>query len=74
MRKQLLVCFQLEKISLFPKTNKRFYRCKSIPLFFGIYTREAYFHDDIKSMMNISWQTAAAVANSTKEKCMNTQV
>ena len=72
MRKQLLVCFQLEKISLFPKTNKRFYRCKSIPLLFGIYTREAYY--DTKSMMNISWQTAAAVANSTKEKCMNTQV
>ena len=72
MRKQLLVCFQLEKISLFPKTNKQFYRCKSIPLFFGIYAREAYY--DTKSMMNISWQTAAAVANSTKEKCMNTQV
>ena len=31
--------------------------------------REAYFHEDIKSMMNILWQTAAAVANGTIEKC-----
>ena len=42
---------QLEKCSPFSRTNKRFYCCRSIPLFFYIYCicREAYFHDDIKS-------------------------
>ena len=51
MRKQLLVCLKLEKISPFSKTNKRFYHCRSIPLIFYIYCicREAFFHDDIKS-------------------------
>ena len=45
MHKQLLVCFQ------FLNTNKRFYRCRSIPLFFDVHCIcwEAYFHDDIKS-------------------------
>ena len=61
MLKQLIVCLQLEKISPFPKTNKQFYRSRSIPLFFDIYCicREAYFHEDIL------WQAAAAVANGT---------
>ena len=51
MHEHLLACLQLEKISPFPKTNKRFYRCRSISLFFYIYCtcREAYFHDNIKS-------------------------
>ena len=51
MKDHLLVCLQLEKISLFPKTNKRVFRCRSILSFFGIYCicREAYFRDDIKS-------------------------
>ena len=33
MRKQLLDCSQLEKCSPFPKIDKRFYRCGSIPQF-----------------------------------------
>ena len=51
MRKQLLVCLLLEKFSPIPKTNKQFYCCRSIPLFFDVYCicREAYFHDYIKS-------------------------
>ena len=51
MRKQLLVCLQLEKFLPFLKTNKRFYCCRSIPLLFDVYCicREAYFNDDIKS-------------------------
>ena len=51
MRAHSLVCMQLEKTLPFPETNKRFYRCRSIPLYFYIYytCREAYFHDSIKS-------------------------
>ena len=33
MRKQLLGFLQLEKLSPFPKTNKRFYRCRSTRFF-----------------------------------------
>ena len=51
MREHIPVWLQLEKISPFPKTNKRFYRCRSIPLFFDMYCtcRETYFHDNTKS-------------------------
>ena len=51
MHEPQLVCLQLEKFSPFPYTNKRFYRYRSIPLFFYEYCicREAYFHDDIKA-------------------------
>ena len=43
--------FAVGKILPFTKTNKRFYRCRSIPLYFYIYCTcwEAYFHDNIKS-------------------------
>ena len=67
MLKQLLVCLQLEKTSPFPKTNKRFYRCRSIPLFL-IYTASVgklTFMVILNQMMNISWQVAAAVAKGT---------
>ena len=51
MRDHLLVCLQLQKFSLFPKTNKSVYRCRSVSLSFDVYCicREAYFHDDVKS-------------------------
>ena len=49
MGKHLLVCLQLEKISPFRKTNKLFYRCYSIFLFFDIFIFQgAYFYNDIK--------------------------
>ena len=48
---RIVACLHLEKFSPFPKTNKRFYRGRSIPLFFDVYCiyRKAYFNDDIKS-------------------------
>ena len=70
MREHLLVRLQLEKISSFPKTNKRFYRCRSIPLFF-IYIVTAgkpTFMIILNHMMDILWQTEY------HKKCMNIQV
>ena len=37
MREHLLFCRQLEKLSPYPKTNKRVYRCRSVSLFFDEY-------------------------------------
>ena len=50
----------------FPKTNKRLYCCKLIPLFFDVYCnfREAYFQAYfLLQMTDVLRQTAAAVAN-----------
>ena len=76
IRRQLLVCLQLEKISPFPKTNERFYRCGSIPLFFYIHCiwREAYFHDDIKSDDGYFMATCSSCGDWCHKKCMNTQL
>ena len=60
MCKQLLDCLQLGKCSPFSKINKRFYRCRSIPLFLPT------FMMILNQMMDILWQTAAAVANGIK--------
>ena len=60
MREHLLVRLQLEKISSFPKINKRFYLCRSILLFF-IYIIPAgkpTFMIILNQMMDILWQTA----------------
>ena len=76
MRKQLLVCLQLEKISPFRKTKKRFYRCRSILLFFDIYCicREAYFHDDIKSDDGYCMANYNGCGEFYHKKCINIQV
>ena len=76
MRKKLLICLQLEKISAFPQTSKRFYRCRSIPLFFYIYCvcRKAYLHDDIKSDDEYFMAECSGCGECYHKKCMNIQV
>ena len=67
---------QLEKCSPFPKTNKQFYRYRSIPLFFYVYCicREAYFHDDIKSDDGYFIANHGGCGKWYHNKCMNIQV
>ena len=76
MRKQLLDCLQLEKCLPYPKTNKRFYRCGSIPLFFDVSCiwREAYFHDDIKSDDGYFMANCSGCSEWYHKKSMNIQV
>ena len=76
MRKKLLICLQLEKISAFPQTSKRFYRCRSIPLFFYIYCvcRKAYLHDDIKSDDEYFMAECSGCGEWYHKKCMNIRV
>ena len=60
----------LNKFSPFPKTNKQFYRYRSIPLFFFMYIVSAGkppFIMILNQMMDFLRQTAAAVANGTTE-------
>ena len=74
MREPQLVCLQLEKCSPFPKTNKWFYRCISIPLLFYVYiiSREAYFH--IKSDDGYFLANRSGCGVWYHKKCMNIQV
>ena len=76
MRKLFLVYLQLEQFPTFPKTNKRFYRCRSIPLFFDVYCvcGEAYFHDDIKSDDGYIMANCSGCSERYHKKCMNIQV
>ena len=74
---KILVCLKLEKISPLPKTtNKRFYRCRSIPLLFYIYfiCREACFHDDVKSDDEYFMANCSDCGKWYHKKCMNIQV
>ena len=61
MRELELVCLQLEKFSPFPKTNKWFYRHRSILLFFMYIASVAKptFMMKLNRAMDILWQTVA---------------
>ena len=76
MRQQLLACLELDKFSPFTKTNKRFYRCRSIPLFFDVYCIcwETYLHDDIKSDGGYFMAKYSGFSKWYQKKCMNIQV
>ena len=76
MRDHLLVCLQLQKISPFPKTNKRVCRCRSVSLFFDVYCicRETYFHDDLKSDDGYFMANCKSCGEWYHKKCMNNPV
>ena len=67
----------LNKFSPFPKTNKQFYRYRSIPLFFFyVYCIcwEASFHYDIKSNDGFFTANRSGCGEWYHRECINIQV
>ena len=66
----LLVCLQLVNFSPFPKTNKLYYCCNLFFCFFVyiVSVGKPTFMMILYQMMDILWQTAVSVANSTTRR------